>query len=492
MHKKSSDEGRGDLRINYFSLQVTLYLAVFMPFAYLEDSIIIPAQTGAKSLNYGRIAMKKILVLLVVLAMVAISSMAFATDISVSGMMSVRSRNFDNLTIDKNLSSGKTVDTQEKIRLEVNAKASDDLRGKLSIENYWDSFGRFENYEASGGNAAPAGGLGTATADQKQFLKVREAWINFNLPGLPLNVTTGHQLLALGNKWFLRSMYFGSDAWVVANVTGPNTFALVDIKVDEGSASIASDDVDAYALLDVFKINENNTVGIDVAEVNVRGSAVGSLAGLQGAQLFNIGLNYKGKLGPVNLEAELDAQTGKVKNGTTEPKFKGNQVVIQGNVPVNPVTINFTLARGSGAKSGDTDIKTFVNFLDIDTHYTYLYEYKMVTAAGAKYTGFSNTTAVSAGVAADVVKSLNIGLDVWYLQSTEKITSAFDGSTSSAIGTEVDAHVNWKLYDNLTWNWQLGYFKPGDGYKKLLSTATVEKTADDAATGIQGYLTYKF
>jgi hypothetical protein len=53
MHRKSSDEGRGDLRINYFPLQVTSYLAVFMPFAYLEDSIIIPAQTGAKSLIMG-------------------------------------------------------------------------------------------------------------------------------------------------------------------------------------------------------------------------------------------------------------------------------------------------------------------------------------------------------------------------------------------------------------------------------------------------------
>jgi hypothetical protein len=436
--------------------------------------------------------MKKILVLLVVLAMVAISSMAFATDISVSGMMSVRSRNFDNLSFDKNLSSGKTVDTQEKIRLEVNAKASDDLRGKLSIENYWDSFGRLENYQANGGTAATGGGTSGGNAEQNPFLKVREAWINFNLPGLPLNVTAGHQLLALGNKWFLRSMYFGSDAWVVANVTGPNTFALVDIKVAEGSASIASDDVDAYALLDVFKINENNTVGIDVAEVNVRGSAAG-FGSLAGAQLFNIGLNYKGKLGPVNLEAELDAQTGKVKNGgVAEPKFKGNQIVIQGNVALAPITINFTAARGSGAKSGDTDIKNYVTFQDIDTHYTYLYEYKIRTAAGAVHTGFSNTTAISAGVAADVVKSLNIGVDIWYLQATEKITSAFDGSTSSAMGTEVDGHVNWKLYDNLTWNWQLSYFKPGDGYKKLLSTATVEKTTDDAATGIQGYLTYKF
>lgn len=440
--------------------------------------------------------MKKILVLLVVLAMVAISSMAFAADISVSGMVSVRSRNFDNLTIDKNNQAGKTVDTQEKVRLEVNAKVSDDLRGKISIENYWDSFGRLENYMGSGGTPQ-SGGIDGVSTNQNQFLKLREAWMSFNLPGIPVNVTAGHQLLALGNKWFLRSLYFGSDAWVVANVTGANTFAVVDIKVSEGDPSHASDDVDAYALLDVFKINENNTVGIDVANVNVRpqGGAVAwnGLADVRGTNLINVGLNYKGKLGPVNLEAELDVQSGKVKNGgTSEPKFKGNQIVVQGNVALDPVTINFTAARGSGQKSGDTDIKQMIVFQDIDTHYTYLYEYKMTTAAGAAHTGFANTTALSLGVAADVVKSVNIGLDIWYLQATEKIVSKFDGSSSSDIGTEIDGHVNWKLYDNLTWNWQLSYFKPGDGYKKLLATTAADHTADDAATGIQGYLTYKF
>jgi len=439
--------------------------------------------------------MKKVLVLLVVLAMVAISSMAFATDISVSGMISVRSRNFDNLTLDKTDEAGKTVDTQEKVRLEVNAKVSDDLRGKISIENYWDTWGRLENYMGSGGTLQSGGLSGNAT-NQDQFLKLREAWMSFNLPGVPVNVTAGHQLLALGNKWFLRSLYFGSDAWVVANVTGANTFALVNIKVSEGNPGQAADDVDAYALLDVFKINESNTVGIDVANVKVRtnNGAIpwNGFGNVTGTNLINVGLNYKGKLGPVNLMAEVDMQSGKVEGGPTEPKFKGWQAVLQGDVALDPVTINFTAASGSGQKPGDTDVKQIIVFQDIDTHYTYLYEYKMRTAAGVAHTGFANTTALSLGIAADVVKSVNIGVDVWYLQSTEKITSAFDGTTSSDLGTEVDAHVNWKLYDNLTWNWQLAYFKAGDAYKKLFATATTDKTTNDAATGIQGYLTYKF
>ena len=100
----------------------------------------------------------------------------------------------------------------------------------------------------------------------------REAWINFNIPGIPVNVNAGHQFLALGNGWFLRYKHFGSDAWVVANVTGNNTFAFVNIKVAERNTARANDDVDAYAVLDVFKINDNNMIGIDVSNVKVRTS----------------------------------------------------------------------------------------------------------------------------------------------------------------------------------------------------------------------------
>ena len=62
---------------------------------------------------------------------------------------------------------------------------------------------------------------------------VREAWVNFNLPGVPVNVNAGHQLLSLGNGWFFRSMKYGSDAWVLANVTGNNTAAVVNVKFAE-------------------------------------------------------------------------------------------------------------------------------------------------------------------------------------------------------------------------------------------------------------------
>ena len=81
-------------------------------------------------------------------------------------------------------------------------------------------------------------------------------------------------------------------------------------------------------------------------------------------------------------------------------------------------------------------------------------------------------------------KSLNIGLDVYDLIATEKVTNGL-GEESDEIGIEIDAKVNWKLYDNLTWNWDLGYFMPGKAYKTASG-----KT--DPAMGIQGILALKF
>ncbi len=426
--------------------------------------------------------MKKFVVLLVVVAISCFSAAAFAADIAVSGSIDVRSRDFNNLNLTDDLpaaASGDQRDTQERVRLTVDAKAGD-VKGRITIENDWDEFGRLEDPQANGASTGNAG-----------FLDLREAWINFNLPGIPVNVNVGHQLLQLGNGWFLRNMKYGDDAWVVANVTGANTVAFVDIKAFEGN-TFNADDIDGYALLDVFKLSDTMAVGIDLTNVKDRAATLvgGNAAppvggGANTLNLYNIGLNFNGALGPVNLKAELDWQMGKVEAvaGGTDSDFKGNQIVLQGNVPLDPVTINFTAARGSGddVNSTDPDIDTILTLLDNDQHYTFLYEYKIGQPGLGLHTGFANTTALSVGVSAALGKSLNVGADFWWLQATEDVADTQNpGGTTSDLGTEIDAHINWAMYDNLSWNWQLGYFMPGDGM------------GADNATGIQGVLSFKF
>ena len=411
--------------------------------------------------------MKKFLAVFAVLVMVCVSTIAFAADVTVGGQVAIRSRDFQTLSLDKN-NNKPTVDTQEKIMLDVNAKA-DGVKGKISIWNDFDTWGRLETQQ---GTAIGSGPTGT-TAKSPTTIGIREAWINFNIPGIPVNVNVGHQFLALGNEWFLRNKHFGSDAWVIANVTGNNTAAFVDIKVAEGSPR--STDVDAYALLDVYKIDDNNMVGINVADVRF---------GTSDNALQNIELHYGGKLAMVNLKAQADVQMGTAKATATgaasDSKYKGMQGVVQGNVGLDPVTINFLVGYGTGNKAGSNDTDAYVTFLDIDPHYTFLYEYKIAGPCGI-HTGFCNTTAIGAGVSYAAAKSLSVGLDAFFLQATEKVADKKNGTgTTSDLGTEVDLKVKWKLYDNLSWNWDLGIFMAGDGMGK------------DDAMGAQGILTFNF
>ena len=465
--------------------------------------------------------MKKFVVLLAVVAISCLSSAAFAADIAVSGSLDIRSRDFSNLdAVSSDVAdNGAQRDTQERVRLTVDAK-SGDVKGRISIENDWDSWGRLEIKQANGATATSEGTYDGGIAHS--ILDLREAWINFNLPGLPINVNAGHQLLQLGNAWFFRDMKYGSDAWVVANVTGPNTVALVDIKVSEGLTG-AADDLDAYALLDVIKLSDTMAVGVDLTNVHDRKAALSSggfainRGGLPGSNPFkkinldNLGVNFNGQLGPVNLKAEADYQFGKAEadgiNNITDAKFKGNQVVVQGNVALDPVTINFTAARGSGFKTDDNDVKQMVTILDADQHYTFLYEYKVRTAAlnvpssaggtDSLHTGFANTTALNVGAKFAATKSLTIGADLWWLQATQAVaingaTDAFGGAaTSRKLGTEVDLAINWQMYDALSWNWELGYFKPGEAYDTGSAVPGLNTSADKVL-GVQGVLSYKF
>jgi hypothetical protein len=412
--------------------------------------------------------MKKFVVLLVVVALTCISSMAFAaTEMAVTGQIDIRGRNLDNLDMNSDaVDTNGGAYTQERVRLNVDAKVGD-TKGRISIENDWDTWGRFEAYQAD--------------ASTGTFLRLREAWINFNLPGAPVNVGVGHQLLQLGQGWFFRSMKYGSDAWVLANVTGNNTAAFVNVKFAENTKTL-SDDMDAYVILDMIKLSDTATVGIDVTDLKAR-------SGPTKVDLQNIGLNYTGKAGPVALKAELDLQMGKVTtdSGATssDNKFKGNQLVIEGKVPMDAVTVNFTVARGSGTDttSTSTDISMMQTALDANQHYTFMYEY-ILAGPGGLHSGFAGTTALNVGASFAASKSLSVSADLWVLSSTEDVadlsTGAAANATTTSLGNELDVQANWMVADNLTWTWTLGYFMPGAGM------------GNDTATGIQQMLSYKF
>jgi hypothetical protein len=424
--------------------------------------------------------MKKFYAILVVLALVIISSVAMA-EVTVSGSVDIRSLMWNNVTdfnSDVSSNADKNRTTQERIRINVDAK-HENIKGRVTIENDWDVWGRFERPQGNSAIPVVATSPTATTANDAGRLKIREGWIDFVIPGAgPAHVKVGHQFLQLGNGWFFRSGKYGSDAWVVG-LPGRNTIAFVDVKFQEFTNN-NNDDVDAYVVLDNFKISDTKTIGAYFARLNdpqgklFQGAAVA--VGDEG-NLDTVGLWFNGKLGPINLQAEVDVQMGEVKNAASTSKFKGNQVVLQANMPIDPLTINATIASGSGDDAGSTDIKNIQTALDADPHYTFVYEYFAPTACGAKNTGFCNTQALNIGASMAVTKWMTVSADYWMLTANETAPGQDD-----EVGSEIDIVVKLKLYDQLTWNWQFG---------KLLTGKFYGANVDDV-DAIQGVLSYKF
>jgi hypothetical protein len=94
--------------------------------------------------------------------------------------------------------------------------------------------------------------------------------------------------------------------------------------------------------------------------------------------------------------------------------------------------------------------------------------------------------AASLGGEFKISKSVAVGLEYWYLQAVEDVAINGFSALSNKLGNEVDANINWKLYDNLTWNWRFGWFKPGDAYKHSNGNDAEDSTA------VLGMLSFKF
>ncbi len=426
--------------------------------------------------------MKKFLAALAVLAIAGMSSMAFAADVTLGGSVDIRSRNLENTSDFNDNANDKQVMTQTRIRLDTNVKAGE-VKGKIAFESDWDNWGSFETYKGQTFPASASSATGTVpTGSNKRIsqLGIREAWLLTPVPGTPLYLKGGHMFLQLSNGWFFRSQKSGSDAWVLYTDIDKLHLGLVNVKVSEGAIN-ANDDIDAYVAVATYKIGDS-IAGVNLTAFNDRRGA--AFPGTTEVNLQNLGLHFGGKVGPVGLKADLDLQAGKAKTAGGDVKFKTpNQIVVQGSVPIDPVTVNFTVARGTGDKFNSTsqDTEQFVNFLDADPHYTLLYEYIVKGACGAINQGFCNTTAISAGVMFAATKNLSLGLDAWMLQSTEEVAKYNDPATgTNDLGTEIDVKINWKLADNVTWNWTLATLMVGDGLGK------------DDAIGAQGVLSMKF
>lgn len=371
-----------------------------------------------------------------------------------------------------------------RVRLSLEAKVSPNTTGFVELES-----GDFDADNVTWGSQnGGARGFYDLGNTKESNVTIRQAWIQYQgtgLLGVPAGIKVGRQLVKLGYGLFYDHTYFGDDAILVfVQPMKELTLAAFTIKWSEGKRNL-NDDSTGYGILAAYA-GKGFGLSADIAYVdhqNISGLGNGDI------HLWNFGL--RGNVDDIagtglNFKADVEFQTGKIKDLSPEIKLKGWAAMAGLDYKFKTVPLSLTLeyAIGSGDKNSTNDkLENFITALGQEQHYTFVYEYFTPAACsglfyGNNRTGICNTQYVKFGGAYDITKDLKAELYGYWLRAHRAVAiidKSLTATPDKDLGWEVDAKVTYKIDKGLTYWIEGGYFWPGDAYK--LSSG---KDADDA------------
>jgi len=419
--------------------------------------------------------------------------MSFATlvfaeepQIKLGGSIAVKGWYFDNVAVSDYSpeKTGSAAYYKGSAVLTVDAKISDNLKGYMELET------GDKNYSGSYT-------WGTQDVKADASLWFRQLWIQYTgsgLLGVPSGLKVGHQLLTLGEKQFLNLERFGTDAILVFTEPTKELFlAALTAKGSEGVKEDNTDDLDIYVLLGTYKLDKNNTIGVNYTYANLPEADL---------KFSNLGFHANGLLaGALTYAAELDFQFGSfcddgglctlgTESVTDKTKYKGWGLMAKAGYKLDPVNLRASFGMGSGDSDyNDDKIGDFQTVMSPEVvsptsrpvHYTQIYERTIRTAAlertlgaGSRSTGIANTTYYNLGLDLAATKDLTLALDGFILRATKNGAweDEMGHSVSKNVGTEVDFKGTYKITKNLSYYLEAGIFSPGSFYE---DTGTVDE-----------------
>jgi hypothetical protein len=395
------------------------------------------------------------------------------TQITVGGEIRVRGEirkntgDFDNDVKTDSNGRGEGANWDQRVRLSIQADVSKNTTGLVQLES-GDS-NTADNVTWGKPDNAAKGGYPFGNS-KKGDLRILQAWIQHSgsgLLGIPAGFKVGHMPLKLGYGLFFDHTKFGDDAlYLFATPSKGLELGLGSAKFGEGN-NWNADDNDAYFALVSYAVNKDTNVGADVTYVNRQNHT--AVAGEENidTHFWNFGLRGNTTIAGLGLKAGLEFQAGKDHDGGADNKYRGYAFLLGADYKLAPVTLSAAFAYGSGDDDAtDNKTKLFVTSLGADQHFTYVYEYSTVNAAGQLSGGIANTMYAKIGANADVMKDLNLDLAAYWLRAVKKVPVVLYGATatkgdSKNIGIEFDAKATYKLDRNLTYWVEGGYLFAG-------------------------------
>jgi len=187
------------------------------------------------------------------------------------------------------------------------------------------------------------------------------------------------------------------------------------------------------------------------------------------------------KIGPVNLQAELNYATGKNKkydSGTGDERLESWSGWVDATATFAPVYVGATVAYVSGDDPNTSDVNEgtlnggrdwnpcliMFNYYDVANWVGDVYGYN-----GSKVTGpMTNTLFFQGRVGVKPMPQLDAMLSVSYAQADKKPS----GYANGTYGTEIDLTGTYKITNNLSYMLGIGYLFTGDYFKGYDSPGT--------------------
>jgi hypothetical protein len=394
---------------------------------------------------------------------------------------------------------------EQRARINYIAKANDDLK----LVTHFELDTRFggkptpaPTANTTSGAVTTGGYLGTVTgndagnldADQLT-LETKNVYLDFNCPITKANFKVGIQPWADAYK----------SIFLLADMTGayatkkfdPLTVSLGWFRFDDNTVTATADPGQLTADLIVadakYAVSKDITVG--ASYYNIQRDTTTGASGIDQVELLHmIGLNASIKAGPATIDPFAAFQFGEINNNDDLSGFLAGATA---KVKVGPGNINASAIYLSGEKKAPTAAGDRDDFKIVSPNTSYFGPSNMWLLVRSGQAVNSSTSILGNDIT--VGGRGLIGLFAGYDGTMGKLfynanvgyamTAEERGTEDSALGTEINAQVGYKLFDNLSVSLAGAYAILGDGLNdtgnKLITGFGVADAKDPFMANVQ-------
>lgn len=368
---------------------------------------------------------------------------------------------------------------EQRARLMYIAKANDDLKlvTHFEIDSRWG-----DNSYTTSRNMGGAVGADTTN------LETKNVYLDFNIPSTPLNFKVGIQPITDSYK----GIFINADAAAVIATArlGDGSILAGFSRLDDadtftiGSAASRSATTPGKATRDLYLLDGKYNITKDLKV----GASYYVLTADQNSTNLNftmhtLGVNGEYKFNPVTVDGFLLYQIGRT-DGADKYDFGGWAANLTAKAKLGPGTLKASFLYASGEQNSDNEDSSYVgvtnetskangehSFYESDMMIMFRNKWN-VTGDRAIVYNVKNVIGGFVGYNAPITSKLFANANVGFVAADKNndnygaTTSGDAKHDSQYLGTELNAEVGYKVYDNLTASLQGAYVFLGDYFKR--------------------------